>query len=142
MTSFYLFCRFYIQNQLFMNHCRTKLEKTFESVQKTFYSKKGNYLIHKNVCIKNLHASKHLGLKVGIQFIRRERLRNVERRRPIAYTYIKQHYGFFHWHKQTELTVVEKEKKSNHVRRRGTSQSRETRHFSKRRRSHCLSSLR
>ena len=86
MTSFYLFCRFYIQKQLFMNHCRTKLGKTFESVQKTFYSKKGNYLIHKNVCIKNLHASK--GPKVGIQFIR-ERLRNVERRRPIAYTYIK-----------------------------------------------------
>ena len=52
MTSFYLFCRFYIQKQLFMNHCRTKLGKTFESVQKTFYSKKGNYLIHKNVAVR------------------------------------------------------------------------------------------
>ena len=35
-----------------MNHCRTKLGKTFESVQKKFYSKKGNYLIHKNVAVR------------------------------------------------------------------------------------------
>ena len=35
-----MFCRFYIQNQIFMNNCMTKYGKTFEYIQKTFYEKR------------------------------------------------------------------------------------------------------